>query len=251
MIRDDLTRILVYIKSIMNRIKSQVTKSIVVLILTLGLQSNCASAIIKSIDSEGLTDLTAALDAGSDPNEFSVIYFTPLHYAIKEGKSDAVKLLLERGADPNGGESKIKIEPPIHLAALLGDLKSVQYLLAKGADPHLSTFEKAEEMQAKGRGNYLTFAVYRSAFKNAALSYNRILKFEQDKSPLPEDRDSYEMKRLLANKENYPEILKLFFAKKGLTSKDMLHSYTFFRHEDNAFMNDMGVKILQKSSTKD
>jgi hypothetical protein len=251
MIRDELTQILVYIKSIMNRIKLKVTKSIFVLILTLGLQSNCASALIKSIDSNDINELNSALDAGEDPNEFSVIYFTPLHYAIKEGKSDAVKLLLDRGADPNGGDSKVKIEPPIHLAAMLGDLKSIQYLLAKGADPHLSTFEKTEEMRAKGRGNTLTFAVYRSAFKNAAFSYNRILKFEQDKSPLPEERDSYEMKRLLANKENYPEILKLFFAKKGLTSKDMLSSYSFFQHEDNAFMNDMGVKILQKSSTKD
>jgi ankyrin repeat protein len=57
---------------------------------------------------------------------------TPLFYAAREGRSSIVRLLLERGAEPNHGNDLL----PLHVAVVAKDLPSVQLLLDKGADPN-------------------------------------------------------------------------------------------------------------------
>jgi len=66
------------------------------------------------------------LDKGSDiDSTFSVD--TPLQTAIRVKKPHIVKLLLDRGANPN-------IEKPLGDAAFYGDIESMNLLIAKGAD---------------------------------------------------------------------------------------------------------------------
>jgi len=56
---------------------------------------------------------------------------TPLHLAAGRDALRCVKLLLDKGADPNG--ASVVGDRPLHLASLL---ETVQLLLAGGADPH-------------------------------------------------------------------------------------------------------------------
>src|SRR5260370_39325647 len=117
-------------------------------------------------DAEGLRRLLAR-----DPNLYRVGYWytTPIHFAVREGRLEAVRVLLEAGADPAAvglsGENLITIAcdrgheavahlleeasarseptPPdaaradhaIHLAAAAGDLAQVEKLL--DAEPAL------------------------------------------------------------------------------------------------------------------
>lgn len=53
-------------------------------------------------------------------------------WATMEGLSDVVKILLERGADPN---AKAPIGSALQLAAERGDLQALEHLLSHGADP--------------------------------------------------------------------------------------------------------------------
>ncbi len=63
---------------------------------------------------------------------------TPVHFAIRQGHTDAVKLLLESGADLNqvtGGDGT----SPLLMAVINGQLDLAMFLLERGANPRLAS----------------------------------------------------------------------------------------------------------------
>jgi ankyrin repeat protein len=75
----------------------------------------------------------------SDPGlarAFSGDGFTALHLAAFFGHAEAVRLLLDGGADPNAVATSAQIGPvrPLHSAAATGRLECARLLLAHGAD---------------------------------------------------------------------------------------------------------------------
>ena len=121
------------------------------------------------------------LERGADLNRANDKDWTPLYLAVanrnalatavpapnSEGVLDFIKLLLDRGADPN---TRIKVHNEVHQAntslwlqeagatpllraALCGDLNVVRLLMAHGANPLISTFDKTTPlMVASGVG---------------------------------------------------------------------------------------------------
>jgi hypothetical protein len=85
----------------------------------------------------------ACVDAGADPNRRRVIGAPsprtradgdpPLLVAASEGRTEAVAILLEAGADPSlaGADGRT----PLHEATSRGDSRAVALLVAAGADP--------------------------------------------------------------------------------------------------------------------
>lgn len=81
-----------------------------------------------------------------DPNQLSADGFAPLHFAVMGGHVDAVRALVERGADPNALSQHrfIKVRP-LHTATA-GEIATpnaevVRALLDGGADPNGRTGE--------------------------------------------------------------------------------------------------------------
>lgn len=68
-----------------------------------------------------------------NPNEQDNSGFMPIHYAARGGKTEAVRVLLKFGANPNG-RTKAGSTTPLHRAAFMGHLEIVQLLLNSGAD---------------------------------------------------------------------------------------------------------------------
>jgi ankyrin repeat protein len=86
-----------------------------------------------------LERLSELLD--EDPSRasaFSDDGFTALHLAIFGGQKEAVRLLLERGADPNVlSRADIAKVPPLGTAAFAGSTPLARLLLDSGADPNV------------------------------------------------------------------------------------------------------------------
>jgi surface polysaccharide O-acyltransferase-like enzyme len=85
-----------------------------------------------------LGDLMAALDQGAgidapDP----AIGLTPLGWAAAASQTEAARLLLDRGANPNAPARDGSA--PLHTAAFLGRPEMASLLLTRGADPSLQT----------------------------------------------------------------------------------------------------------------
>lgn len=88
----------------------------------------------------GQTDAVALLlarGAEVDPRGTGWMVGTPLHSAASGRHLDAAALLLEAGADPNARQAGGFT--PLHGAAHNGDATLVELLLARGADPTLTT----------------------------------------------------------------------------------------------------------------
>jgi ankyrin repeat protein len=62
--------------------------------------------------------------------------FAPLHLAAFFGRAEAVRTLLEHGADPNVRAANPMRVTPLHSAAAEGDRESVALLLEAGANPN-------------------------------------------------------------------------------------------------------------------
>jgi len=84
-------------------------------------------------DADRLREL---LDGGADPNEFASDGFTPLTLAAFFTHPEAVRLLLDRGADVHQRARNERLEVlPIHSAAANGgSVEIVRMLLDAGAD---------------------------------------------------------------------------------------------------------------------
>jgi ankyrin repeat protein len=96
------------------------------------------SPLILAARTGSLDTIAALLDAGADVNLPGPTGdgwdATPLQHAILARQSGAVRLLLDRGADPNGVGGP-KSPAPLLLAAGDTDPTFVNVLLAHGADP--------------------------------------------------------------------------------------------------------------------
>jgi uncharacterized protein len=62
--------------------------------------------------------------------------FAPAHLAAFFRRPDALRLLLDRGADPGAAAANDTRVAPLHSAAAGGDVECVRLLLAAGADPN-------------------------------------------------------------------------------------------------------------------
>jgi ankyrin repeat protein len=96
------------------------------------------SPLIQAARTGSLDTIKRLLDSGADVNQPGPTGddwdATPLQHAILARQSGAVRLLLDRGADPNRAASP-KSPAPLLLAAGDPDPTFVSLLLAHGADP--------------------------------------------------------------------------------------------------------------------
>jgi uncharacterized protein len=69
-------------------------------------------------------------------NERAQDGFTALHLACFFGGAEAVRVLLEAGADPNPSQDNPMTVAPLHSAAAARDREAVRLLLEAGADPN-------------------------------------------------------------------------------------------------------------------
>ena len=87
---------------------------------------------------------------------------TPLGFAATFNNTEVVKLLIDRGADLNGGNETGAIsKTPLHGAASNGHIGSAQILLSRGANPNIRNRDNQtfiELASSKGHYQFVTFA---------------------------------------------------------------------------------------------
>jgi len=87
-----------------------------------------------------------------DPNTRDICGRAPLHYAAREGRVEAIKLLLERGAYPNAWDNGDKTS--LHYAAERGDVEIVRLLLEKGAYPNARDYRRRTPLRYAAEYGY-------------------------------------------------------------------------------------------------
>jgi ankyrin repeat protein len=90
-------------------------------------------ALLNEENSDALVDVLLA--CGASPQGAPGSTRTPLHIAVNQCKHAAVRMLLERGADPNA-VSPVDGATPLLMAVIKDDARSIGMLMARGADPN-------------------------------------------------------------------------------------------------------------------
>lgn len=104
------------------------------------------TALMAAARTGALDAMRVLLDAGADPNARDHANgWTPLLHAIHKRQAAAVRLLLERGADPN---TRTDSETALMMAAADSDPAMVELLLRHGADA-----------RARGRGGATALSI--------------------------------------------------------------------------------------------
>ncbi len=79
---------------------------------------------------------------------------TPLHYAVRKGKLETVKILLESGININS-QNKDR-ETPLHTAVIYGQTNVVEYLIKRGAD--LNALDKYHHSPIFNAISYISYS---------------------------------------------------------------------------------------------
>lgn len=105
---------------------------VLVLFTCFSLSSNSAE-IHDAVKEGNLDKVVALLDAGADVDESDYVFGGPLFIAAGLYNSNIVKVLLDRGADPDLiGESGDKT--PLHQATLVGSIENIDLLVNASAN---------------------------------------------------------------------------------------------------------------------
>jgi ankyrin repeat protein len=99
-------------------------------------------AIIAMLNGQGAADVFGALAVGDEATAAELLADQgangAVHLTAKRGETEAVRWLLDHGADPNALWSHWDADvTPLHLAAAQGHAEVVRLLLAAGADPSI------------------------------------------------------------------------------------------------------------------
>ena len=102
----------------------------------------------------------ALIERGADVNAAAdnAQRVAPLHAAASVGDIETMRLLLDRGADPNARQQQGFT--PLHAAAGNGDLEMAKLLAARGADRHARTDDgkdAAAIAAERGRGEFVAW----------------------------------------------------------------------------------------------
>ncbi|HEX2966474.1 MAG TPA: ankyrin repeat domain-containing protein, partial [Syntrophorhabdaceae bacterium] len=90
--------------------------------------------LIKALESENFDEARVLIQKRKGINSVTEHGEAPLHIALKKGRFDLVRMLIDAGADVNAS-SKMIVRTPLAMAADTGDLETVKLLLLKGASP--------------------------------------------------------------------------------------------------------------------
>ena len=96
-----------------------------------------ADLLIRVVEKQEVADLKLLLEYGAKPNARNHDGQTPLVAAMRLGKTDIAfaEVLLAANADPNAANKFHEF--PLHAAALKKDVEAVRLLLDNGADPNV------------------------------------------------------------------------------------------------------------------
>jgi len=120
----------------MKRLVPDVTREIILSILIIaafGVLAGCATPLLRNAAKSGdINAVRTLLDKGADVNEKDGVGGTPLFWAVREGHTELAKLLIEKGADVNKGTNIG--ETPLYTAVSHGHTELAKLLIERGAD---------------------------------------------------------------------------------------------------------------------
>lgn len=110
---------------------------------------NTCAILVDAIYEGNVDKVKDLIDSGLDPNDecspelegIKPSPFTPLGYAVCTNRPKIVKILLEKGADPNKKTQESGVTP-LMIAAGLGQSDVVRILLDGGADPNIKDVDE-------------------------------------------------------------------------------------------------------------
>lgn len=115
------------------------------LILCLAVRAPAADEWFIGTREGNVETLSRLLGAGVDVNSRDRYGLTAINLAATAGKIEAVKFLLESGADPNIPDSFYGMSTPISQAASHGHIEIVSLLLDKGAKPSVNVLRSVAD----------------------------------------------------------------------------------------------------------
>jgi ankyrin repeat protein len=163
------------------------------------------SALMPAVMRGDLAAVRALLDRGADPNGATGATtghrMVPLSWAARAGHNEIVDLLVERGADPDRGDTLGFT--PLSGAVMAGKVETARRLLAAGADPNGSL---------NGGMSLLAFAVTRDDKEMVRLLLDQGAQVQGDSEIAP-------MAKILAREK--PEIGAMLKAATGVVLHDL------------------------------